>query len=66
MIKDADLVIGPPYTSPIFVASELNVPSCYLAFQANDWRIHKSLDSIPVHFSEEEFQEFLEQNFPLM
>ena len=66
MIKDADLVIGPPYTSPIFVASELNVPSCYLAFQANDWRIHKSLDSIPVHFSAEEFQEFLEQNFPLM
>ena len=66
MINDADLVIGPPYTSPIFVASELNVPCCYLAFQANDWRIHKSLDSIPVHFSAEEFQEFLEQNFPLM
>ena len=66
MINDADLVIGPPYTSPIFVASELNVPSCYLAFQANDWRIHKSLDSIPVHFSAEEFQGFLEQNFPLM
>ena len=66
IIKNADLVIGPPYTSPIFVASELGVPSCYLAFQANDWRIHKSLDSIPVHFSEEEFQEFLEQNFPLM
>ena len=65
MIKNADLVLGPPYTSPIFVASELSVSSCYLAFQANDWRIHKSLDSIPVHFSEEEFQEFLEQNFPL-
>ncbi len=65
MIKSADLVLGPPYTSPIFVASELNVPSCYLAFQANDWRIHKSLDSIPVYFSEEEFQEFLEKKFPL-
>jgi polysaccharide biosynthesis PFTS motif protein len=65
MIKNADLVLGPPYTSPIFVASELSVPSCYLAFQANDWRIYKSLDSIPVHFSEEEFQEFLEQSFPL-
>ncbi len=64
-VKNADLVLGPPYTSPIFVASELSVPSCYLAFQAYDWRIHKSLDSIPVHFSEEEFQEFLEQNFPL-
>jgi polysaccharide biosynthesis PFTS motif protein len=64
-VKNADLVLGPPYTSPIFVASELSVPSCYLAFQANDWRIQKSLDSIPVHFSEEEFQEFLEQNFPV-
>ena len=65
MVKNADLVLGPPYTSPIFVASELSVPSSYLAFQANDWRIQKSLDSIPVHFSGEEFQEFLQQNFPL-
>jgi len=64
-VKNADLVLGPPYTSPVFVASELSVPSCYLAFQASGWRIHKSLDAIPVHFSEEEFQEFLEQKFPL-
>jgi polysaccharide biosynthesis PFTS motif protein len=62
-IGNADLVLGPPYTSPVFVARELNVPSCYLAFGSTGWRIHKSLDSIPVHFSEEEFLEFLEDTF---
>ena len=63
IIKTADLVLGPPYTSPIFVARELNIPSCYLAFKANGWRIKESLDSIPVHFSVESFQIFLEQKF---
>ena len=63
IIKNADLVLGPVYTSPIFVARELGVPSCYLAFHADGWRIKKSLDSIPVLFSAEELQEFLNQTF---
>ena len=63
IIKNADLVLVPVYTSPIFVARELGVPSCYLAFHADEWRIKKSLDSIPVLFSAEELQEFLNQTF---
>lgn len=63
IIKNADLVLGPVYTSPVFVARELNVPSCYLAFNAYGWRIKKSLDSIPVLFSAKEFREFLNQTF---
>lgn len=63
IIKNVDLVLGPVYTSPIFVARELGVPSCYLAFHANGWRIEKSLDSIPILFSAEEFQEFLNRTF---
>lgn len=63
IIQTADLVLGPPYTSPIFVARELGIPSCYVAFKAKGWRIRESLDSIPVHFSVETFQIFLEQNF---
>lgn len=63
IIKNVDLVLGPVYTSPIFVARELGVPSCYLAFHADGWRIKRSLDSIPVLFSAEEFQEFLIRTF---
>lgn len=63
VVGNSDLVLGPPYTSPVFVASELNVPSCYLAFETTGWRIHKSLDNIRVYSSKTEFLEFLEKTF---
>jgi polysaccharide biosynthesis PFTS motif protein len=49
LVGNADLVVGIPFTSPVVLAKELNVPSFfYVPESARDWDIAASQDGVEV------------------
>jgi polysaccharide biosynthesis PFTS motif protein len=49
LVGSADLVVGIPFTSPVVLAKELNVPSFfYIPESARDWVIAESQDGVEV------------------
>ena len=61
LIGGVSLVIGIPFTSPIVLAKELNVPCIYYVPEsASDWIIGKSQDGVAIVNGRNEFELFIQ------
>ncbi len=49
LISSARMVIGIPFVSPVFIAGELGIPSCYyISEEFSDWELQSELDGTPT------------------
>ncbi len=49
LISSARMVIGIPFVSPVFIAGELGIPSCYYVSEGfSEWDLQTELDGIPT------------------
>ena len=61
LIGGVSLVIGIPFTSPMVLAKELNVPCIYYVPEsASDWIIGKSQDGVAIVNGRKEFELFIQ------
>ncbi len=58
LVYESDLVVSIPFTSPAFVAKELDIPSCYF-LEGNDFHLPDLRDGVPVLTSVNSLSEFL-------
>lgn len=59
LIDDASLVFGVPYTSPVQIAFEMGVPSCYSGLEADEWLLEDIHEGVPVIKDYEKLLEFV-------
>ena len=57
LIHESDVVVSIPFTSPAFVAKELDTPSCYF-FGGNDFYLPDFRDGVPVFTTVSSLSEF--------
>jgi len=63
-VKNCDLVLGLPFTSPVFIGQELGIPSAfYLPEIYTDWKIPQSMSSIKVIKGKKQLQYFFREKF---
>ena len=61
LVGSVSLVVGIPFTSPVNVAKELNVPCMYYVPEsASDWIIGKSQDGVAIVKGRSEFNSFIQ------
>jgi polysaccharide biosynthesis PFTS motif protein len=62
LIYESDLVVSIPFTSPAFVAKELETPSCYF-LGSDDFHLPSLRDGVPVFTSVSSLSEFFRKAF---
>ena len=63
-VRDCDLVLGLPFTSPVFIGQELGIPSAfYLPEIYTDWKIPQSMSSVEVLKGKKQLQRFFSKQF---
>jgi hypothetical protein len=63
-IGECDLVLGLPFTSPVFIGRELGIPSAfYIPDVYTDWKIPKSMNDVEVLKGEKQLQRFFSNQF---
>lgn len=61
LVRSVSLVVGIPFTSPVILAKELDVPCIYYVPEsASDWIIGKSNDGVAVVNGRSEFESFIQ------
>ena len=63
-IRDCDLVLGLPFTSPVFIGQELGIPSAfYIPEMYTDWKIPQSMSDLEVLKGKKQLQRFFNKQF---
>ena len=63
-IGEFDLVLGLPFTSPVFIGRELGIPSAfYIPDVYTDWKIPKSMSNVEVLEGKKQLQRFFSKQF---
>jgi len=66
LISSARMVIGIPYVSPVFIAREFGIPSCYyISEEFSEWNLQSELDGTPTRVGKEAILKWIEDQAPL-
>jgi len=64
LISSARMVIGIPYVSPVFIAGEFGIQSCYyISEKFSDWNLQSHLDGIPTVVGKGAILKWIEDQF---